>query len=301
MFARRLFCCVDNNTRYGLSRVPRKIYKRPMTKPIPKIMGILNATPDSFFEGSRQQVVGAALDHAAQMISEGADIIDIGGESTRPGAALVPADQELSRVLPIIEALRARFDVPLSIDTRKASVAKAAIDVGAQIWNDVSALSFDEASIEIAATLGCEIVLMHAQGDPKNMQDAPAYDHVVSDILAYLVGRAELCVAAGVTREKIIIDPGIGFGKTLAHNLALLANLEAFGAADLRVLLGASRKSFIANIDDGAGAEARLGGSIATAIAGQHAGIEIVRVHDVGATRQALLVAASIQGAKSSI
>jgi len=262
-----------------------------------KIMGVVNVTPDSFLDGGRFLDPAAAIDHALRLAEEGADILDIGGESTRPGAAPVRADEELARVMPVIEGLAGKTDAALSIDTRKPEVARAAIAAGASIWNDISALSHAPESVEAAAELDCGIVLMHAQGDPQTMQDDPHYDDVVAEVLAFLAARVELCVAAGIERSKIIVDPGVGFGKTLAHNLALIANLDRFTALDCRVLLGASRKSFIAALDRAGLAEDRLGGSIAAAIEGWRRGAAILRVHDVAATRQALNIAAAIEKA----
>lgn len=255
-------------------------------------MGIINTTPDSFSDGGAFLDVNAAIAHGLQLIEEGADILDIGGESTRPGAEFISIDDEITRVIPVIEALAGKTDIPLSIDTRKPEVARAAIEVGARIWNDVSALTFSAESIDVAAELECDLVLMHAQGTPQTMQDDPIYDNVVEDVAAYLTMRIEACLAAGIARHKIMIDPGIGFGKTLEHNLALMRNLGRL-AKTAPVLLGASRKRFIAAIDDHKGAQAagdRVGGSLAAAINGADGGAAILRVHDVAATRQALNV-----------
>lgn len=262
------------------------------------IMGIVNVTPDSFSDGGQFASSAAATDHALRLVEDGADIVDIGGESTRPGATPVSAEAELDRVMPVVEAVARRSSVRISIDTRKSAVACAAVSAGAVIWNDVSALTFNDNSVETAAALGCEIVLMHAQGDPRTMQDAPHYEDVVAEAMAYLAGRIELCAAAGVDRGCIIADPGIGFGKTLEHNLALLAGLDRFSALEVPILLGASRKRFIAALDRDSPAAARLGGSLAALHAGYARGATIFRVHDVAETRQALKVAEAINSAK---
>ncbi|MEM8770488.1 MAG: dihydropteroate synthase [Pseudomonadota bacterium] len=260
-------------------------------------MGIVNVTPDSFSDGGQFITAQAAVDHALRLEDEGAEILDIGGESTRPGAAEVGVEEELGRVMPVIDKLSGRIDAKLSIDTRKSRVARAAVAAGAAYWNDVSALSYDGDSIATAAELNCDVVLMHAQGLPQTMQERPSYKDVVLEVLAYLAGRIELCDAAGIYRTRIIADPGIGFGKTLEHNLALLSSLDRFAGLEVPLLLGASRKRFIAALDAKAPAEERLGGSIAAMLAGYVRGVSIFRVHDVGAARQALRVAAAIESA----
>lgn len=262
-------------------------------------MGIVNVTPDSFSDGGAFTDARAAVAHGLQLVDEGADILDIGGESTRPGAALVLEAEELARVLPVIEGLAGKTAAAISIDTRKPGVARKALKAGASIWNDVSGLTFADDSVTTAAELSCPVVIMHAQGDPRTMQDNPSYVDVGAEVFAWLAGRIELCVAAGVKRENLIADPGIGFGKTLGHNLALLAALDRFQALDAPILLGASRKRFIASLDRKGPADARLGGSIAAALAGYDGGVDILRVHDVAATRQALAVAAAIKSANS--
>ena len=256
-------------------------------------MGIINVTPDSFSDGGRHDSTAAAIAHGRKLIADGADILDIGGESTRPGAAAVSADEEITRVLPVIAGLRS-IGSPLSIDTMKPAVARAAIAAGAAIWNDVAALAAPGAC-ETAADLGCDVVLMHMKGEPRTMQDDPRYDDVVAEVEAFLLARAEAAMAAGVAREKIWLDPGIGFGKTVAHNLALLAALPRFVALGYPILLGASRKRFIATLDPlGRDADARLGGSLAAALIGATAGVAALRVHDVRETVQALAVQAAV-------
>lgn len=263
-------------------------------------MGVVNVTPDSFSDGGRHLDANAALAQARQLIADGADILDIGGESTRPGAEPVSEAEELARVIPLITAIRAENAIPLSIDTMKPAVARAAAAAGATLWNDVSALRFSPDAPAVAAELGCEVVLMHMLGEPGTMQDAPRYDDVVSEVEAFLLARAEVAMAAGVAREKLWLDPGIGFGKTLEHNLALLRALPRFVALGFPVLLGASRKRFIAAIDPAArDAGDRLGGSLTVALEGARAGVAAVRVHDVAETRQALAVQAAITGTVS--
>ncbi len=257
-------------------------------------MGILNVTPDSFSDGGQYETAELAVKQALRLIEDGADIIDIGGESTRPGAEEVETKDEVLRTVPVIKAIREAtkdFDEEplISIDTRKPDVAEAAILAGADIWNDVSALGFDPRSPEVAADLGCPVILMHAQGTPENMQDDPNYTDPVADILMWLSRRIDEVCAAGVERASITIDPGIGFGKRQADNLSILHHLERFKALGFPLLMGASRKSFIGRID-GSNADDRLGGSIAAALWSAQAGADILRVHDVAETVQAVRV-----------
>jgi dihydropteroate synthase len=260
-----------------------------------RVMGIVNVTPDSFSDGGKFLGVADGLEHARRLIAQGADMLDIGGESTRPGAAPVSEFDEILRVVPLIEAIRAASDIPISIDTMKPGVARAAIKAGATIWNDVAALRLSPDAPEVAAELGCEVVLMHMLGQPGSMQDDPRYDDVVAEVEAFLLARAFTAMAAGVAKEKIWLDPGIGFGKTVAHNLALLKALPRFVALGYPILLGASRKRFIGSLDPSAGeATDRLGGSLAAHLAGAASGVAAVRVHDVRETVQALAVRAAI-------
>lgn len=262
----------------------------------PRVMGIVNFTPDSFSDGGKFVDAADGVEHARRLIAQGADILDIGGESTRPGAAPVSEFDEILRVVPIIEAIRRASDIPISVDTMKPGVARAAIKAGATIWNDVAALRFSPDAPEAAAALGCEVVLMHMLGEPGTMQDDPRYGDVVTEVEAFLLARAFTAMAAGVPKEKIWLDPGIGFGKTVAHNLALLKALPRFVALGYPILLGASRKRFIAGIDPSAGeATDRLGGSLAAHLAGADAGVAAVRVHDVRETVQALDLQAAIR------
>lgn len=263
----------------------------------PLLMGIVNVTPDSFSDGGKFLAAAAAVAHGVRLAEEGADILDIGGESTRPGADEVSVDEEIARVLPVIEGLKARVGGALSIDTRKPEVARAAVAAGASIWNDVSALSFSPESLETAAALSCDVVLMHAQGEPATMQDDPRYDDVVGEVMAFLDARMQAATAAGVAEERLILDPGIGFGKTLAHNLALLAGLPRLAALGRPLLVGASRKRFIAALDRHNPADDRLAGSLAAALAAAARGASMIRVHDVAETRQALAVFGAIRAA----
>lgn len=264
-----------------------------------KVMGVVNVTPDSFSDGGRFLAPGAALAHARTLIAQGADILDIGAESTRPGSDPVSTQDEIARAIPLIAAIRAQSTIPISIDTMKPDVARAAVAAGASIWNDVTALTHSPDAPAVAAELRCEVMLMHMQGAPRTMQAEPRYDDVVAQVTAYLAGRAEAAMAAGVAREKIWLDPGIGFGKRLEHNLALLANLDRLVGLGFPVLLGVSRKRFIAALDPGASAADRLPGSLAAALAGVKAGVAAVRVHDVAETIQALKVWEAITNSSS--
>lgn len=267
-----------------------------MTPGRPLVMGVVNVTPDSFSDGGRYLKAADAIAHARALIAAGADILDIGAESTRPGAEPVAAAEELDRVVPVIAAIRSQSAIPLSIDTMKPEVARAAVAAGATLWNDVTALRWRGESLETAAELGCAVVLMHMRGSPRTMQAAPVYDDVAAEVSAFLVERAEAAMAAGVARDKIWLDPGIGFGKTGRHSLTLLGNLDRIVALGFPVLLGASRKSFLSKIDRTASsADDRLGGSLAVALAGASAGVAAVRVHDVRETVQALEVQSAIE------
>ncbi|MGH7020851.1 MAG: dihydropteroate synthase [Brevundimonas sp.] len=264
----------------------------------PLVMGIVNVTPDSFSDGGQLTTQAAALAHALRLIDQGAQVLDIGGESTRPGSDPVSEDQEIARTLPLITALRARWDGIISIDTMKPGVARAAVAAGASMWNDVTALTHDPDSVATAADLGCEVVLMHMKGAPKTMQDDPRYDDVVGEVVAHLAARAEAAMKAGVARDKIWLDPGIGFAKTTAHNLTLTARLETLVALGFPVLYAASRKRTIQGVDASAvQASDRLGGSLALALEGARRGARMVRVHDVRETVQALKLQAAVANA----
>lgn len=254
----------------------------------PRIMGILNVTPDSFSDGGQFDRPEAALMAARRMAAD-ADIIDIGGESTRPGAVEVETREEIARTAPVIAALRdAGIARPVSVDTRKAAVAQAALAAGAGIVNDVSAMTFDPAMSRMVAEAGAPVILMHSVGNPQTMQDDPRYGDVLLDVYDALRHRVAKAEAAGIARSHIAIDPGIGFGKTLADNLALLARLSLFHSLGLPVLLGASRKRFIGTLSGEDEAARRMPGSIAVAMAGVAQGVQMIRVHDVAETRQAL-------------
>ena len=266
----------------------------------PKIMGILNVTPDSFSDGGRHDTLELATKQALRLLDEGADILDIGGESTRPGATEITVQEETLRTIPVIRAIREAtkdFDADplISIDTRKPSVAEAAILAGADIWNDVSALGFDKRSPALAADLGCPVILMHAQGAPETMQDNPDYGDPVKEIIDWLSRRVEAVVEAGVEPEKIMLDPGIGFGKRQEDNLAIFRRLVEIKALGFPLLMGASRKSFIGRID-GSNADDRIGGSLAAALWSAQAGADVLRVHDVAETVQAVKVWEAIVG-----
>ncbi|WP_026375120.1 dihydropteroate synthase [Aestuariibacter salexigens] len=254
----------------------------------PRIMGILNVTPDSFSDGGRFAALDLALEQAEKMIAEGADIIDVGGESTRPGAQAVSLEHELDRVVPVIEAISRRFDVVVSVDTSKAGVMREAVNAGAGLINDVRALQEPQA-LEVAAQLNVPVCLMHMQGQPRTMQSNPHYNNVVEDVFAFLQQRIEQCIAAGISQQQIIIDPGFGFGKTLVHNYTLLNALERFHALNVPVLAGMSRKSMLGQLLERETDE-RLAGSIAVATVAAQKGAQIIRVHDVKETVDAVKI-----------
>ncbi len=257
-------------------------------------MGILNLTPDSFSDGGRFLDRDAALRHAERMVEEGAGIIDIGGESTRPGADPVGLAQELERVVPLIEALSVELPVPISIDTIKPEVMRAAVAAGAGLINDILALQAPGA-LQVAAELAVPVCLMHMQGEPRTMQAAPHYEDVVSDVWRFLSERRDACMAAGIPLERILLDPGFGFGKTLEHNLALFKHLDRFASLEAPLLVGVSRKSMIGTILGGADVEHRMIGSVAAAVFAVMQGAAIIRVHDVRETAEALKVIEAIR------
>jgi dihydropteroate synthase len=253
----------------------------------PRIMGIVNVTPDSFSDGGEAFRVADALARGRAMLAAGADILDIGGESTRPGAEPVSVSEELDRVLPVIEALAADGAL-VSIDSRRAAVMRAAVGAGARIVNDVTALTGDPEALETVAGTDADLVLMHMQGEPQTMQANPTYEDAPAEIRDYLAARIETCEAAGIERGRIAVDPGIGFGKTLDHNLEILSRLDELHALGCPVVLGASRKTFIGRLSGVDEAAKRAPGSIAAALAARALGVQIFRVHDVAETRQAL-------------
>ncbi len=262
----------------------------------PVIMGIVNVTPDSFSDGGDHAQADAAIAHGRRLLAEGADILDIGGESTRPGAEPVPVETEIARVVPVIRAL-AEEGAVISIDTRHAAVMKAAAMAGARIINDVTALTGDPDSLSVAAATGLPVVLMHIQGEPQTMQVAPCYGDVTAEVFDWLSARIGAAVAAGIARDRITIDPGIGFGKDLGHNVDLLARTAALHGLGCPLLIGVSRKRFIASLSKGEAPKDRVAGSIATALHTLGQGAHILRVHDVAATVQAVAVWQALQSA----
>ena len=264
----------------------------------PVVMGVLNVTPDSFSDGGQFRDVGAAVDHALRMVEEGAAIIDVGGESTRPGAEPVSVEEEIRRVVPVIERLRARTDAVISVDTSKPQVMRAAAEAGAGLINDVRALCEDGA-LEAAVATPCAVCVMHMQGDPRSMQLAPHYGDVVNEVKAFLHERVKVCRAAGIAADRIVIDPGFGFGKTLEHNLQLLRHLRELRSEppelDPPIMVGLSRKSIVGRLTGRPSGE-RVYGSVVLAVLAVINGARIVRVHDVGATVDALKTVVAVQG-----
>jgi dihydropteroate synthase len=262
-----------------------------------RVMGILNVTPDSFSDGGRFYALDNALRQAERMVEEGADIIDVGGESTRPGAEAVTADEESRRIVPIIAELVKRLPVPLSIDTRNAQTARRALDAGASMINDVSGLRHDPEMARVAAAFGVPVSVMHIKGTPADMQDDPHYDDLFGEITAYLAESAAIAARAGVPHDMIIVDPGIGFGKTLEHNLRILKDLARFKSLGKPILVGVSRKSFIGRVLGGLPAPERLTGSAAAAALCVLNGADIVRAHDVQETVHAVKIADAVRRA----
>lgn len=262
----------------------------------PLIMGIVNVTPDSFSDGGRYDSTEAAVAHGLALVEQGADLLDIGGESTRPGATPVPLDEELRRVLPVIESLVRQSTVPLSVDTMKAEVARQCLERGAHIVNDVTALAGDPRMLEVARTFEAGVVLMHMQGTPATMQANPQYEDVVRDVYRFLEERMREATAGGIAAERIALDPGIGFGKTREHNLEILAHLEQFQRLGRPVCLGVSRKGFMGGLLNRPVNERQAGSLAAVCSAVQHRAAQIVRVHDVAGTRDALTVLEVLEG-----
>jgi dihydropteroate synthase len=276
------------------SQAPARVLRcgaRRLDLTTPIVMGVLNVTPDSFYDGGRHAELPRALERARQMVEEGAAIVDVGGESTRPGADPVPADEELRRVVPVIERLAADLPVPVSVDTSKPEVMRRALAAGATLVNDVAALGAAGA-IEAVAGSEAAVCLMHMQGEPRTMQRAPRYENVLGEVRVYLRRSVERCLAAGIGRERLVVDPGFGFGKTLAHNLELLRGLPAIVSDGSPVLVGLSRKSLIGQLT-GRAAGDRLAGSLALAVLAVLKGARIVRAHDVAPTVDALRIAAA--------
>jgi dihydropteroate synthase len=261
---------------------------KPLDLSNPQVMGILNVTPDSFSDGGQFIAPDAALIQAKQMVADGAAIIDVGGESTRPGADIISIEEEISRVVPVIEAIQAEIDIPISIDTSKPEVMRAAIDAGVGLINDVQALQVDGA-LQAAVELDVPVCLMHAQGTPQTMQDNPQYDAVVSEVTKFLVERVAVCEQAGISRDKLIIDPGFGFGKRAKHNLLLMKHLDVLVQQGLPVLIGVSRKSMISKLLN-VSIEERLAASLALSALAVWQGVKIIRSHDVRETVHAIMM-----------
>ncbi len=285
---------MDPNPMHPLSQRIHEAARRE----IPLVMGILNVTPDSFSDGGRFQGVEAALAHARRMVAEGADLLDVGGESTRPGAEPVDAGQELERVVPVIEAITAELDVPVSIDTMKPEVMRGAVAAGAAMINDVNGLRA-EGAIEAAAELGVPVCVMHMQGEPRTMQDAPTYQDVTEDLLAFFRERIRACTNAGIEAANLVLDPGFGFGKTLDQNLQLLADLRHFAGLGHPLLIGISRKSMLGTITGREGhdkrPEDRVAASVAAALLAAERGGNLLRVHDVAETVDAIRVLGALR------
>ena len=256
----------------------------------PTIMGILNVTPDSFSDGGKYSTLNAATEHCMSMVSAGADIIDIGGESTRPGAAELDAAQEISRVIPVLDKVAKEIQVPISIDTRKSEVAELAISSGAVIVNDVSGLTFDSQMAEYCINQNLPVCIMHSQGIPETMQNAPKYKNVCLDIYDFLNEQIEKMIDSGMQRSNIIVDPGIGFGKTLTHNFDLLKGISLFHGLGVPILIGVSRKKFIKELSGGNDTKNRIGGTVASSIYLMKQGVQILRIHDVDEILQGIKV-----------
>lgn len=262
----------------------------------PRVMGILNVTPDSFSDGGQFSTIESAINQTAEMLDEGADFIDVGGESTRPGASAVSVNQELERVIPVIEAISARFDTIISIDTSKPEVMTQAVEAGASLINDVRALR-EEGALKAASSSGAAVCLMHMLGQPRTMQSSPCYEDVVKDVAAFLQSRIDVCLASDIPKDKIIVDPGFGFGKALAHNYQLLGRLEELNSLALPLLVGVSRKSMIGKLLN-RNVEERLSGSLAAATVSLMKGARILRVHDVKQTVDAVKVVSALSAFK---
>lgn len=267
--------------------------------PDPVIMGIVNVTPDSFSDGGKFYNQNKAIEHGLRLVEEGAAILDIGGESTRPGAEVIDPEEEISRVVPVIEGLRGKAPW-ISIDTRNAQTMRAALAAGANCINDISGLTYDPEALSVAAGANVPIILMHSQGTPRTMQKNPSYTNVIEDIYAFFEERLEACKTARIEKKNLILDVGIGFGKTLEHNVLLLGNIKRFQDLGCPLLLGTSRKGFIGALSQNEPPESRQGGSLASALWGLSQGVQIFRVHDVAQTAQAFAVYRAIEASSSS-
>ncbi len=286
-----------SNVRFVIRPAAGGTFSIPPSPPL--VMGILNVTPDSFSDGGDYFTHDAAVGHALNMIAEGADIIDVGGESTRPGAEPTPAEEQMRRAIPVIRAIRTRnSDVAISIDTRAAAVARAAVDAGADIINDVSALRDDPDMVDVVAASGAAVVLMHRRGTSRDMQNGggPHYDDVIAEITAFLQQRRDFAAGRGIDRSRIILDPGLGFGKRIEHNLSILRHLDRFVALGQPVLVGASRKRFLGSVLDVDEPRQRLAGSLACAVIAALAGAAVLRVHDVLDTVEAVRLCSAVRG-----
>ncbi|SNR55389.1 dihydropteroate synthase [Puniceibacterium sediminis] len=267
----------------------------------PRIMGILNVTPDSFSDGGKFSGPTRAAAYGRQMMADGVDIIDVGGESTRPGAVTVPVDSEIARIEPVITAIRHAVNVPISVDTRKSCVADTAVNAGASLVNDVSGFTYDKMLGQYCARKNLPVCIMHARGDPETMQKDPRYDDVLLDVYDFLAAQVLLLAELGIPRSRIIVDPGIGFGKDQTHNLTILRNVSLFHALGCPVLVGASRKGFIGRISGVKTADQRMPGSLAVALACVAQGVQILRVHDVAETVQAIALWKAIENGGSDV
>jgi len=267
---------------------------------IPRLMGVVNVTPDSFSDGGKFLDPAVAVEHGLRLATAGADMLDIGGQSTRPGATPVSVEEELRRVLPVVVALCQQTDVPISIDTFSAKVAAECTSAGAEVINDISALTFDAGMEALAASSGCGVCIMHMQGRPHTMQTNPQYGDVVEEVFAWLAARRDALAAAGIARDRIALDPGIGFGKTAAHNVAILQRLSRYRSLECPCLIGLSRKAFIGRLIGDAMAD-RTAGTIGAALAAARQGVEVLRVHDVAAVRQALILFEAAGGLSDDI
>jgi dihydropteroate synthase len=270
------------------------VWRKPSKAEKPLIMGVLNVTPDSFYDGGAFFSPDRAIDHALRLAAEGADIIDVGGESTRPGSAPTPLDEELKRVIPVIEGIRRQSDIALSIDTYKADVAREAIAAGIDVVNDISALSFDSRMADVVAASGVPVVIQHIKGTPRDMQINPSYDDVVGEIKAFFIERIAVAKQRGIEEEKIIIDPGIGFGKRLQDNLAIIRELGRLKELGRSILIGTSMKSFLGRIVGTDALEDRVEGTLASVAISLWNGADMVRVHDVAKTKKVVLFMAAL-------
>jgi dihydropteroate synthase len=275
-----------------MAKMPSSFAGLPLNNPC--IMGVINVTPDSFSDGGEAFEQTEAVDRGWAMVNAGADILDIGGESTRPGAQAISTSEELDRIIPVIEGLR-KASVAISVDTQHAEVMDAAIKAGAHIINDVTSLTGGSKSLEVAAGLGCSVVLMHMQGNPGTMQNEPKYDDAPREVSDYLLGRIDACKLAGIDQSQIAIDPGIGFGKTVQHNLQILSQIDRLHDHGCPIVLGVSRKSFIGDLTKTKNSQDRLPGSLAAIVHARMRGVQIFRVHDVAETKQALDIFDHIQ------